>query len=181
MDVRLATYSMADLEALAERIVNDADWFKTIGAVFTGVGPDEIENQVDLQISSANADAARLILEHFGVPPDKLSITSDGTGILLQPRGKVRIRVAKPDGSPPGENEYMLTWEPDRPGDGAGDCGSEVGQGIPPNGRVELPCAPGGWTIKVQAADADSWLDIGSGHVLVPPGLTVDLAITIKP
>ncbi len=181
LDVRLARFSSADLEALAERITQDLDWFRSIDAAFTSAGLDEINNQVELGISTANAAAPGLILEHFGVPPEELSITSDGTGVQLQPRGKVRIRVTKADGSPPGPNEYMLAWEPDRPGAGAGDCGSEVGQGIPPNGRVELPCAPGGWTIKVQTPDAAGWHDIGSAHAVVPPGLAVDLAITIKP
>jgi hypothetical protein len=180
--VRLAATSKADLEALMERIVNDRDWFKTIDAAFTGAGLDEMQNLVDLEISSANPAAPALILQHFGVGPAVLSIESDGTGIQLQPRGKVRGRVLLANGKPPpADSSLSLDWSPDVPPPGSGECGiGDMGFGVGQDGRFELPCAPGGWTIKVFAETPNGRKLVGQGHVVVPPGLAVNVVIRLS-
>lgn len=182
LDVRLARYARAELEALVERIVNDADWLQTIDAAFMGAGVDEMQNRVDLEISSGNAAAPALLLQHFGVGPDLLSVTSDGTGIQLQPKGRVRGRVVNADGTPAAsDGSLTVIWEPDVPGAGSGECGGgDVGYGVGENGRFELPCHPGGWTISI-TDDSRPVREVGRGHVVVPPGRAVDLLITLDP
>jgi hypothetical protein len=181
LDVRVADLSIDELQALLERIVEERDWLRTIDAAFVSGGVDEARNRVDLEISSANRAAAELIAAHFGVGPEVIHVTTDGTGIQLLPRGTVRGRVVRADGSPPGENGWSIAWTSDQPGAGSGDCGTEVGVGVAPDGRFSIPCAPGGWTILIQEADGDGSRDIGSGHVVVPPGLAVDVVITVEP
>ena len=182
LDVRLARFSKAQLEALMGRIVTEHDWFRTIDAAFTGAGVDENANRVDLEISSANAAAPGLILEHFGVGPEALSISSDGTGIQLLPKGNVRGRVVNADGTPAGGGNLIVNWEPDTPGAGSGECGGgDIGYGVGDGGRFELPCHPGGWTISITDDSRPDRKEVGRGHVVVPPGQAVDVVITLDP
>ena len=178
LEVRVVRYSEAELQALQERISADLDWFGGIDALMTSTSVDVMTNRAEVTLSSANPRATALILERYGVGPDKLRVVSDGTGILLQPRGTVHGRVVLPNGKAPGRNDWMLNWVPDRPG---GDCGEMVGYGVGPDGSFEFPCAPGGWTIAVQAPVNDGWLDIGTAHVLVPAGGDVDVTISVDP
>ncbi len=176
--VRLAAMSKADLQALVERIVADRDWLRTIDATFVAGGVDEAANRIDLEISSANPDAARLIAEHYGVAPGLLNVTSDGTGIQLLPRGKVRGRVVNADGTPAASDGSLdVGWSPDHEGAGTGECGSEVGLGVGEGGRFVLPCAPGGWTITI--TDEATHREVGHAHVVVPSGLAVDVVIRL--
>jgi hypothetical protein len=139
-----------------------------------------MENRVALGISSAVPDAEAQILAHMGVGPDMLHVESDGTGILLKERGTIHITVVGPDGKGTTGEGWNVAWTPDRPG--SGDCGEMVGIEIPPDGRFDLACAPGGWTIAIQEGGGDAgWTDIGSGHVMVPEGAQVDLAIAVRP
>jgi hypothetical protein len=180
LEVRLVRYTEQQLTDLTDRLFMDRGWYATIPAAPLGGGADTMNNRVDFEISSANPQAAVLILAHYGVGPDVLHISSDGTGIRLQPRGKIEGRVTTADGKEPGENQLMLNWSSDRPAAGAGDCGDMVGYGVAPDGAFELPCAPGGWTITVQASSGDGWVDVGSGHAVVPAGGTVKLMITLE-
>ncbi len=180
LEVRQVKYSEKQLRDLQDRISADWDWLHTIDAQATGVGADVFTNATVLSISSANPAATALILTHYGVPADMLKVDSDGTGILLQPRGTIEATVKTADGKAPGENGLMLAWKPDI-NDGR-DCGSGTGLGLAPDGTFKLPCAPGGWTISLQASVVgDGWADVGSAHVVVPPGETVKLLITLKP
>jgi len=177
---RQVRYSEKQLRDLQDRISSDWDWMRGIGALATGVGADIIANATSLEISSTNAAAPGMIRTHYGVPADMLKIDSDGSGILLQPRGMIEGTVRTAEGKAPGENGLDLRWKPDVAN--GGDCGSEVGLGLAPDGAFKLPCAPGGWTISLKVSVAgDGWADVGSAHVVVPPGDTVKLLITLKP
>jgi hypothetical protein len=176
---RQVKYSEKQLRDLQDRVSSDVDWMRGIRAQAMGVGADIMANATSLTISSANAAAPGIIRTHYGVPADMLKIDSDGTGIMLQPRGTIEGTVRTSDGKAPGENGLDLRWKPDI-ADGR-DCGSGVGLGVTPAGTFTLPCAPGGWTIWLAAALADGWTDVGSAHVVVPPGGTVKLLIALKP
>jgi hypothetical protein len=55
-----------------------------------------------------------------------------------------------------------------------------MGFGPGPDGRFEIPCAPGGWTIVVsEGVPNGGWKEVGRGHVVVPPGLAVNLEIRL--
>ncbi len=142
-----------------------------------------MQNRVDLAISSANAAAPALIAAHFGVPPEMLTVTSDGTGIALLPWGKVRGRIVEADGSPPANPDALtLGWVSDHPGPGSGDCGGgDIGYGVGDDGRFELPCQPGGWTISITDNSKPDRKEVGRTHVVVPPGLPVDVVIKLDP
>lgn len=180
IETKLVRYSEANLRALQDRMTNDRDWLGTIPALMTSSSVDVMANIAELSISSANPAAAALILAHYAVPPDKLRVVSDGTGILLQPRGTIhgRVVVAGGGGIPAG-NDWMINWVADHPT--GGDCGDMTGLGVDRNGGFDLPCAPGGWTVAVQALKGDSWVDIGAEHVVVAPGRDIDLTIPVDP
>ena len=180
LEARLVRYSEADLRALQDRMTNDRDWLRTIPAIMTFSDVDIMANIAGLGISSANPAAPALILAHYGVPPDKLRVESDGTGILLQPRGTVHGHVTLAGGAkiPPGQ-DWQLSWVGDHAT--GGDCGEMVGYGVRPDGGFDLPCAPGGWTISVQSLHGDAWVDIGSAHASVAPGRDLDLTIEVDP
>ncbi len=182
LEARLVRYSLKELRDLQDRVAADGVWMRDIGARWDGVGADEMANVTDLSISSANPLAPALILAHYGVPADMLRITSDGTGILLLERGKIEGTVVHPDGARPGKGAILaIDWKPDRAGPGSGDCGiGDMGFGVSDDGRFELPCAPGGWTITI-LDENHGRVPVGSGHVVVRPGKTVRLAITLEP
>jgi hypothetical protein len=112
--VRQVKYSEKQLRDLQDRIMSDVDWMRGIGAQAMGVGADIIANATSLSISSANAAAPGQIRTHYGVPADMLKIDSDGTGIMLQPRGTIEGTVKTSDGKAPGENRLDLWWQPSR-------------------------------------------------------------------
>jgi hypothetical protein len=176
LEARTVAYSERQLMALQERI--DIAWLRTLPAAFMYSSADIMENRVALGISSAVPDAEAQILAHMGVGPDMLHVESDGTGILLKERGTIHIAVVGPDGRGTGGFDWNVAWTPDRPG--GGDCGEMVGIAIPEDGRFDLACAPGGWTIAIQQGGGDTgWTNIGAGHVVVPEGGDVDLEISV--
>ncbi len=182
LEVRFVRYSEKELRDLQDRISADWDWMHKIDAAPMGVGADLMANVTDLEISSTNPQAPALIVAHYGVPADMLRVSSDGTGIRLLERGAIRGTVLHADGSaPPPDAILEVRWQPDRPGPGSGDCGvGDMGYGVGRGGTFELPCAPGGWTITLMDENGDS-APVGSGHVVVPPGETVELKITLAP
>jgi hypothetical protein len=179
LEVRLVAHSEKELTALQERLFADLSWYATIEARALSGGVMTMDNIVELDVSSANPDAPRLIMEHFGADASTLRVLSDGTGIVLQPRGTVHMTFVLANGKAPGRNAWALAWTPDRPGNG--DCGDMVGYGVPEDGTFDLACSPGGWTIAVQEIVLDAWVDVGKGHVMVPAGGTADLRIVITP
>ena len=175
-----ATFTLADLEALQERISADMDWMRADAIVPQGVGVDVFENHVLVVVSSANGAARALITAHYAAPPGMIEVELDGTGAALIPEGIVRGRVLDSRGKPPGNDlagELSLSWT----SDGPGDCGGDgVGHGVEASGRFELPCQAGGHTISIEIAvpDQDS-KTIGSGHVVAIGHETVGLEIRL--
>lgn len=182
--VELITWSERALRTLQDQVVRDWDWFKDIDAAPQGAGVDLAANVMEIEISSANPDAPRLIVEHYvarlGVPSGMLRVISDGTGVALMPRGTVRGTVVLADGSAPGENDLMI----DGDGDGPGTCGGgDIGYGVAADGGFEIPCTVGGWTIKVLAGGPDSggWRTVGRTHVVVPADGIAKARIVLAP
>jgi hypothetical protein len=174
-------YPEARLRALQDRIGQEMHWLATLPAQFSFSSVDIMHNRAEVGISSANPDAPRLILEHFGVPADMLRVESDGTGILLQPRGTIHVALAGAGVRFGPDLDWNVAWTSDRP-QGGGDCGDMTGIGIPEDGTFDLDCAPGGWTIAIQERSGESdWVAIGSVHVVVPAAGAVDGPITVRP
>ena len=177
LETKLVRYTEQELNALTDRLFAEREWYRSIDAAPMAGGAMIMDNRVELQISSANPQAPALIRAHFGVGPDMLEIMADGTGIALQPRGTLVIRVLTADGKAPGKTAIEPSWTPDRP-DGR-ECGEFVGYLIPPDGVLTIGCAPGGWTVTLQVRAGEGWRSVGSGHVVVPPGGRAEVTITL--
>jgi hypothetical protein len=170
-----ARYQLADLRALQDRIAADRAWFETIPAALQVVGVDEIRNMLEIDISTANPAIADLIVARYGIPPDAIHVTSDGTGIALEPWGRIRGRVV---GVPQRVlAELILNYHSNRVG---ADCGhGDVGIGIAADGTFELPCQGGHWTITAGRSIDDI---VASGEVdLAPSGSATMTLRPLKP
>ncbi len=151
-------------------------------SVGQGVGADITRNVVKIEISSANPDAPRLIVEHYakqlGIPSEMLDVVSDGTGVELLPFGWVKGVVVLADGSEPGYNDLMV----DGRGGDPGYCGGgDVGYGVGSDGKFKLPCKIGARTIVVLAPTPDDgrWVIVGSADVTVRADETVRIRIRL--
>jgi hypothetical protein len=168
--VEQVTYTEADLRALQDRISADWGWLKSLDAAATGVGVDTIKNCTVLEISSKNPDAPALILAHYGQPAGKLRVESDGTGVVLMPRGWIDVSVKVATGASPPPGGWMI----DMVGDGPGQWGSEVGWGVLPGGVAKVPATVGGWTVTLSD---DQQKVVATGHATVVAGQHVKLVI----
>ena len=177
---REVRWSEHELRSVQDQI--DWDWFAEVDAKGQGVGVDIIGNVVDIEISSANPDAPRRIVDHYaealGIPPEMLDVESDGTGAALLPYGTVRGIVTLADGSEPGDNNLMV----DGRNDGPGSCGGgDIGYGVGDDGRFQIPCQVGDYTMVIEAPlprDA-GWVVVGRAHVTVRSGQAVRVRIRL--
>lgn len=143
------------------------------------MGASITDNVVSVDISSANPNAAAIIVGHYGAPAGMIRVQSDGTGAALLPWGKVTGRVLTADGRAPGLNNLALSNG--SPQDPPGSCGGgDIGYGVGPEGSIEFPCQAGRRTIQVQASIADGeWRTVASVVVDVPAGGTVVVEIRL--
>lgn len=99
-EVRQVRWSLAQLEALKDRVSGDEAWFETIPAYLYAVGLDTKLNRLSVTVSSAEPAAADRIKAHFGWTDDIVIINSDGTGALLLQKGSLAIHAVNADGGP---------------------------------------------------------------------------------
>ena len=177
---RQVRWSERELRAVQDQV--DWDWFSEVDARGEGVGADIVRNVVEIDISSANPDAPRLIVEHYvgalGIPPEMLVVTSDGTGAALLPFGTVRGVVTLADGSAPGYNNLMV----DGRGAGPGSCGGgDMGYGVGEDGRFRIPCQVGKYTMVIEAPlpRDGGWVVVGRADVTVRADRTVKVRIRL--
>jgi hypothetical protein len=135
-----------------------------------------IDNRVDLSISSAVPDAAARIATQLGAQPGQLVVTSDGTGLLLQPTGRIVGHITAPAGTD------MSTLSPQYEADVEIGARDAVGIAVGPDGTFtidDLP--PTGYTVTIlELADAGN-REVGSARAIVPPGGVVAIEIPINP
>jgi hypothetical protein len=163
---RRVRWSEAELRAWQNRIAADSEWFAQIPADARGFGADISENVVTVDISSANPNAAALIVEHFDAPAGLIRVESDGTGAALLPWGTVKGRVRTVDGRQPGANDWMVEQGPDSP---PGSCATEpFGVYVAEDGTFEMRCQIGRRTIQILTPFMEGREVIGEGTVNVP-------------
>jgi hypothetical protein len=168
-------WSLEELRALQDRIVQDDDWFRERDIALRGVGASEKDNVLWIEVSSTVPNVAEIIADRYDIPVEMLQVESDGTGAAFVPWGEVRVFVTSRDGGPVGENGLILLWGSDEPGLACGIM--DMGFGIRPNGKpTKLPCQAGRWTISVHASIDDVY---GEGTVVVKADQTVDLHIQL--
>lgn len=169
-------YPEAELRQIQDEIdLNALDaWMRSIPAAAQGLGVDIKANVAQLDVSSANPDAAALIEGHLGYG-DRLRVDSDGTGAALIPRGTVKGHVLPHDGVD--RATLSLQWTSDDPG----DCGSgDIGYGIDEHGRFEVPCQAGTRTFVVYDIGPNGGnRERGRATVEVIAGTTVRVTITL--
>ena len=173
---RLVRYGYANLSAIAERIKADLRWMKAIPARMWGLGVDQKENVIVLEVSSAEPTAVQQIEDHYGLG-DQLHVISDGTGAMLIPGGWVKGRVLTPDGKPLRED---VTWRWISRSSDPGHCGGgDIGFSVLPDGTFEYPCKAGTRTILIMKSGGEDGDDypIGSATVKVRAGKTVKVTI----
>jgi hypothetical protein len=100
IEIRLVRWSVAELQGFANQVTAEQGWFETLPAVVIGYGPDVTLDRLKIDLSSADPDVARKIESHFGWTDDVVSVSSDGTGALLLPTGRLVIHVLAHDGHP---------------------------------------------------------------------------------
>ena len=181
VEFRLVRWSERELRGWQDRISADMDWMTDIPAKLTGVGADISANVVNIDVSSANPDAADLIVAHYAAPDGMIRVISDGTGAHLLPSGTVVGRVLMADGRPPGPNDLML--DAGSPDDPPGWCGGgDIGYGVSEDGRIEFPCKVGRRTILVKDWLPDEHVEhpvVASLIVQVPAGGEVEVEIRL--
>ncbi|HYO44500.1 MAG TPA: hypothetical protein VES19_14980, partial [Candidatus Limnocylindrales bacterium] len=165
-----ARWSEAELRAVQDRF----DWrwpgFAAVDADPQGAGVDTVRNVVTIDISSANPDALRLIAERLaadlGVPVEMLEVTSDGTGVALLPYGTVKGVVVLAGGAKPGANSLTV----DGRAETIGSCGGgDMGYGVGEDGRFEIPCRVGTYTLEITGPGpgGDGGVVVGRARVVV--------------
>jgi hypothetical protein len=181
VEFRQVQWSEQELRGWQDRISADMDWMTDIAAKATGVGADISDNVVNIDISSANPDAANLIVAHYAAPAGMLRVISDGTGAHLLPYGTVVGRVLMADGRPPGPNDLML--DAGSPDDPPGWCGGgDIGYGVGEDGGIDFPCKVGRRTILVKdwvPAEHAEHPVVASLIVQVPAGGEVKVEIRL--
>lgn len=173
--VRQVRWTEQELNDLQERIFSDQAFLASIPAFASTGSTDVIENRVDLSISSAVPDAAERIAEHFGAEDGQLRVTSDGTGILLQPTGRIEGRII----APPDVDVQSLSPQYEADVDiGARDA---VGILVDPDGTFTIDrLPPTTYTVTIlELGDAGN-REAGSARVTVPPGGVGVVEITYK-
>lgn len=177
---RQVRWSEQDLRALQDRVVrNDEAWFKEIGASPQSVGVHISENAVVIGISSANPEAAALIVAHYGMPDGMIRVESDGTGAALLPSGTVKGVVVRRDGKPLANVGSLMIQEGS--GGPPGWCGGgDIGFGVGNDGAFEYPCKVGVRVIQViEIGEVLPHPVLGEARVEVPAGAVVFVQIVI--
>ena len=172
--VRQVRWTEAELVDLQDRISADDAFLASLPARMKGSGVFIIDNVVELSISSAVPDAGERIAAHFGAK-GMLRVDSDGTGILLQPTGRILGRIV----APPGTDFTSLSpqFEADV------DIGGRDAMGIPvqPDGTFVIErLPPATYTVTIlELGDVEN-TEVGRGTVVLPPGAAVALEIPLR-
>jgi hypothetical protein len=172
--VRQVRWTEAELVDLQDRISADDAFLASLPARMKSSGVFIIENVVELSISSAVPDAGERIAAHFGAN-GMLRVDSDGTGILLQPTGRILGRVIAPSGtdftnlSPQFEADVDI---------GARDA---MGISVQPDGTFVIErLPPATYTVTIlEFGDVEN-TEVGRGTVVLPPGAAVALEIPLQ-
>jgi hypothetical protein len=161
-EVRWTEQALMDLQT---KITADPGFLASIPAFVSTTSTDVIDNVVEVTVSSAVPDVGERIAAHVGAEPGQLRVTSDGTGLLLQPTGRIEGRII----APPGVD--MANLSPQYEADV--DIGPRTAEGIAvaPDGTFTIErLPPTGYRVYVLELLANGNREAGSARVTVPPG-----------
>jgi hypothetical protein len=172
--VRQVRWTEAELRDIQDRVSADQAFLDSLPARMTTSSVDIIGNVAELTISSAVPDAAERIVAHFGAE-GRLRVISDGTGILLQPQGRILGHIVAPAGTD------MTMLSPQYEADV--DIGPRDAVGIPvaPDGTFVIDrLPPATYTVTIlEVADVGN-TEVGSARVVLPPGAAVLVEIPLR-
>lgn len=173
-EVRPATWTLAELESLQDRITDDQAWFSSIDAVWRGAGVLIPENRVQVSISSANVDAATEIERHF-TAVGKIDVKSDGVGPWKGGRGDLVILASDRLGRPVAQVDCVLI--PDVPS--AYDSG-DSGWTTNTAGQCRIPnVGATGYTIQlIGHSDGSSRIE-GEARIAVTANQTTTVRVVV--
>ncbi len=172
--VRQVRWTEAELRDLQDRIVADMAFIESLPARFKAAGVNVFDNVAELSISSAVPDAGERIAAHFGAN-GMLRVDSDGTGILLQPTGRILGRIV----APPGTDMSRLSPQYEADVD-IGERDS-IGIGVTPDGTFVIEgLPPATYTVTILELGDVGNTEVGRGTVVVPPGAAVALEIRLQ-
>jgi hypothetical protein len=160
-EVRQVRWSQAELDVAKSRISGDSAWFETLPAYLLGVGLDIRANRVTIEVSSADPEVATRIWTHYGLGSDILTVTSDGTGVLLMDPGALAIRAVDRAGKPVVGLACVVSTD-------AKNVHEPRPLPMPTtddDGLCEIEALPGEYTIELE--------DGGAGHVVAVGVATV--------
>ena len=172
--VRQVRWTEEELRDIQHRLGADQAFVESLPARITTSSVDIIDNIAELTISSAVPDAAERIVAHFGAE-GRLRVVSDGTGILLQPTGRILGHIVAPPGTD--MNLFSPQYEADV------DIGPRDAIGIPvaPDGTFVIDrLPPATYTVTMlETADVGN-KEVGRATVILPPGAAVLVEIPLK-
>ncbi len=172
--VRQVRWTEAELRDLQDRIVADMAFIESLPARFKAAGVNVFDNVAELSISSAVPDAGERIAAHFGAN-GMLRVDSDGTGILLQPTGRILGRIV----APPGTDMSRLSPQYEADVDIGGR--DSIGIGVTPDGTFVIEgLPPATYTVTILELGDVGNTEVGRGTVGVPPGAAVALEIPLQ-
>lgn len=172
--VRQVRWTEAELRDIQDRVSADQAYLASLPARMTTAGVDIIDNIAELTISSAVPDAGEQIVAHFGAER-RLRVISDGTGILLQPTGRILGHIIAPAGTD------MSRLSPQYEADV--DIGPRDAIGIPvaQNGTFVIDrLPPATYTVTILELADNGNSEVGSATVFLPPGAAVPVEIRLQ-
>lgn len=172
--IRQVRWTEAELRDLQDRVWADQEFFASLPGRVSSVGVYIMDNMAEMTISTAVPDAAERIVARFGAE-GQMRVISDGTGILLQPTGRILGRIV----APPGIDVTQLSPQYAADVDIGGR--DSIGIGVAPDGTFvidQLP--PATYTVTILEIDDVGNTEVGSATVLLPPGAAVAVEIQFK-
>lgn len=171
--VRQVRWTEAELRDLQDRIVADMAFIDALPGRMKSAGVNVFDNVAELSISSAVPDAAERIIAHFGAE-GMLRVDSDGTGVLLQPTGRILGRIVAPPGTD------MMRFSPQYTADVDIGGRDAIGIGVQPDGTFVIDrLPPATYTVTILEMTDVGNTEVGRGTVLLPPGAGVPLEILL--
>jgi hypothetical protein len=174
MTVRQVRWTEAELRDLQDRISADQAFFASLPARMSTASIDVIENIAEVTISSAVPDAGQRIVEHFGAE-GRLRVISDGTGLLLEPTGRILGHITALAGTD------MTQLSPQYEADV--DIGPRDAIGIPVahDGTFVLDrLPPATYTVTILELADNGNTVVGTATVVLPPGAAVPVEIRLQ-
>lgn len=176
IEVRRVSWSIAVLSSAVAQITAERDWFGTIEASLEWAQVSEMDNQVDLSLSSKNPEAVRLTIEHFG-GAGWLHAFSDGIGQWHGGVGQLVVSIVDAAGLPVGgtdDAQWLCRLVPDDPAAWRG--GSLII--VDGHCRSSEPLGATTYAVTVTRDDGTGETVLANGTVEVPVNGTAELRLT---